>query len=172
MLKVCSYLVPFSLRLQLYFAFAYPYIMYGCECWGAAGIMRINCVTVLQKRILRLIFNLLPRSHCAPYASFARVLYVSDVRKLLLLKLAFNVFHYNSVPASICNRFSKPVHSHFTRAVSYNFSTLDSNVNVYHDNPVLSCIRLWNNLDIRVRSLGSLYLFKYKVMQDMFSAYT
>jgi hypothetical protein len=172
MLKVCSHLMPFSLRRQLYFAFAYPYIMYGCEYWGAAGVMLINRVTVLQKRILRLIFNLFPRSHCAPYASFARVLYVADAYKLMLLKLAFNIFHNNSVPAVICNCFKKPVHSHFTRAVSYNFFALNSNVKVYHDSPVLSCIRLWNNLDISIKSLSSLSLFKYNVMQFMFNGYT
>lgn len=50
--------------------------------------------------------------------SFARVLYVYDMYKLLLFKLALNIVHNNTETSETCKLFNKPV---LTPAVSNNF---------------------------------------------------
>ena len=50
MLKVCSHLIPLNCRIQIYFAFAYPFVMYGVECWGSTYSKYITPIIILQKK--------------------------------------------------------------------------------------------------------------------------
>ena len=52
-LRLCADYVPINVRIQIRFAFAQPYIMYGIECRGNATVTNLNKVFVLQKRLIR-----------------------------------------------------------------------------------------------------------------------
>ena len=52
MLRSCTDYVPINVQIQIYFAFAQPYIMYGIECWSNATVSNLNKVLVLQKRLI------------------------------------------------------------------------------------------------------------------------
>ena len=171
MLKACGHLLPIKTRIQIYFAFAYPYITYGVECWGVACMNRISPIIMKQTKLVRLIFGLSMRSHCAPFASLARILYVPDVTRLLLLKLSYKVFHSLSLPYTINGLFTRAKHAYHTRSVNYNFFELHSRLNVYHNSPVLCCIRLWNSLSISDKTAVSLKIFKTNIINNMFSTY-
>jgi hypothetical protein len=144
MLGACCHLLPLNIRIQIYFAFGYPYLTYGIECWGTACKNRINPVIVKQKIIIRYIFGLSIHSHCAPYAALARILYVPDVTNLILLKLAHKVYHGFSVHSNIFKFFKRSEHVHNTHCKPYNFLELQSRLKISHDSPILHCIRLQN----------------------------
>ena len=76
MLKVCSHLILLNCRIQIYFAFAYPFVMYGVECWDSTYSKYIMPIVILQKKIIRLIYGLSWYSHCAPYASLSGILFL------------------------------------------------------------------------------------------------
>ena len=65
MLKVCSLLIPLNCRIQIYFAFAYPFVMYGVECWGSTYSKYIMPIVILQKKTIRLIYGLLVFTLCS-----------------------------------------------------------------------------------------------------------
>jgi hypothetical protein len=171
MLRACCHLLPLNIRIQIYFAFGYPYLTYGIECWGTACKNRINPVIVKQKIIIRCIFGLSIHSHCAPYAALARILYVPDVTNLILLKLAHKVYHGFSVPSNILKLFKRSEHVHNTRCKPYNFFELQSRLKIYHDSPILHCIRLWNNLPVHLKMIMSVATFKHFVICNVLSMY-
>jgi hypothetical protein len=171
MLRACCHLLPLNIRIQIYFAFGYPYLTYGIECWGTACKNRINPVIVKQKLIIRCIFGLSIHSHCAPYAAFAGILYVPDVTNLILLKLAHKAYHGFSVPSNILKLFKRSEHVHNTRCKLYNFFELQSRLKIYHDSPILHCIRLWNNLPVHLKMIFSVATFKHLVTCNVLSMY-
>jgi hypothetical protein len=171
MLKTCSHLLPFNIRRQIYFAFAYPYVMYGVECWGSACKKYLMPIVTLQKRLIRLIFGLSLHTHCAPYASLAHILFLPDVLSMLLYKLAYKVFHNINVPHALCSLFNRIEHVHSTRVACHNFFAPCSRLKVRHDSPVLMCIRLWNNLSNDVKLSSSLCIFMSNIMRILFDTY-
>lgn len=127
--------------------------MYDYECWGTVCKMRIDSVAGFAKRTLRLIPNLFPRLHCASYT---------------LLKFVINIFHDDSVSTAVCNLFSRPLHSHFTCAVSYNLFTLHPSVYI----SLQICVIMYSFVELSAKSLESLTFFTPYVMQGMFNGYT
>ena len=51
-LKICK-----QTFMSLYYTFVYPYLMYCNTTWGSAAKVYLNKITVMQKRILRIMFN-------------------------------------------------------------------------------------------------------------------
>ncbi len=172
MLKACAYLLPLYIRIKIYFAYAYPYLIYASECWGGTHATLVSSIVVLQKRIIRLLFGLFYRSHCAPFAALAGILYFPDLVKLLLLKLAYQKFHNLGLPDTVHNMFCKSDHRFSTRNRNLNFFVTQSRLKIRHDGPILSCIRAWNSLSSETKLMHSLNAFKHCVLQKMFSHYT
>lgn len=52
-----------SALLNLYYSLLYPYFTYGIEVWGSTFQAHINCLTKLQKKIVRIITNSNWRAH-------------------------------------------------------------------------------------------------------------
>ena len=118
-----------------------------------------------------MIFGLSSRSHCAPYASLAHILFLPDVINLVLSILGYKVFHNFRVPHSVYCLFHRVEHKYLTRAVNFNFFVPQSRLNTFHNGPVLSCIRVWNELSTLVKNSMSLYAFKSIITSNSFCAY-
>lgn len=160
MLKMCQSFLPYRILRNMYFAFAFPYIMYGVECWGSACKKYIDRIVIYQKKIIRLLFHLSPRTHCAPYARLAGIMFVSDVEFFMLCVLAFKAFNNMKLPVSISKLFCRPLHIYSTRASDNNFFVISSHLNIRLNSPVLKSVRIWNSLvyDIKL----SRYLSGFK----------
>ena len=50
MSNACVHLLPLKLGIQIYYAYGYPYIMYGAESWG--NTFDIHTSIVLHKKKL------------------------------------------------------------------------------------------------------------------------
>jgi hypothetical protein len=167
MLRACCHLLPLNIRIQIYFASGYLYLTYGIECWGTACKNRINPVIVKQKIIIRFIYTLPLCTICCS----SRILYVPDVTNLILLKLAHKVYHGFSVASNIFKFFKRSEHVHNTCCKPYNFLELQSRLKIYHDSPILHCIRLWNNLPVHLKMIMSVATFKHFVICNVLSMY-
>ena len=73
-------------------------------------------------------------------------MFLPDVYSLLLYKLAYKVFHNLGVPNSLQLFRNRIQHSYCTRVASHNIFVPGSRLKIYHDNPILTSICLWNNL--------------------------
>ena len=128
MIKACVNLLPHCVCIKMYFAFAYPYLVYASECWGGTYTTLVSKILICQKKNIRLIFGLSSHSHCAPFALLAGILYFPDLVKLLLLKLAYKVFHNLCLPNTVRNMFRKIEHNFCTRNRDFNLFVMQSHV--------------------------------------------
>ena len=97
MLKTCSYLLPLYVRVQIYYAFAYRFVMYGFGCWDNACLKYTSPIVILQKQLIRLILDLTRYSHCTPYAKHVGLMFLLDVYSFLLYKPAYTKYFIISV---------------------------------------------------------------------------
>ena len=171
MLRACADCVPLHVRLQMYFAFAQSYLLYGVECWGKTSVENLNKILVLQKRLIRYMYSLSPLTHCAPYAASANITFIDDLYYYQLCVLAYKVFNNLPMPSCICHVFSRPHYSHNTRTVSLNFVTLNSKLNIRRYSPLVNCIFVWNSLSNDHRTLTRLHLFKAQLKLTLFCKY-
>ena len=95
-------------------------------------------------------------------------MFLPDVYLFLLYKLAYKVFHNLGVPNSLQLFFNR---IHCTRVASHNFFVPGSRLKIYHDNPILTSIRLCNNLSNVIKLSPSFNVFKYSIIQLLFTDY-
>ena len=94
-------------------------MIYGCLVWSLTTMKNINCITILQKKCLRII-NFAPfNSHTNPLFISDKIIKFTDVIKIEQLKLVFQ-FTQNMLPTDILNLFklNSEVNIHGTRNVS------------------------------------------------------
>ena len=78
--------------LDLYYSFAYPYLIYCIELWGHASDRLLHPLFLVQKKIVRIITVSASLAHTAPI-----------FQKLRLLPLCKNVLQRTSVFIICCN---------------------------------------------------------------------
>ncbi len=171
MLRVCVCSLPFYVRLQMYYAFAQSYLVYGIECWGNASKELLNRILVLQKRVIRYIYCLSPLTHCAPYAAYANILFINELHVYQLCILAYKVYHSLPIPEIIACLFKKPNYVYDTRNVDLNFSVYSSKLNIRRFSPIIDSAFKWNSLAREIRTNKPLHVFKQKLKLDLLTKY-
>lgn len=141
-----------STLLQIYYALAYSHIAYNILCWGKAT--EANRIFILQKRILRLIFNVKPRNTC-------KLLFKNY--KLLTF---INIFIYKCCCFVFQNRNLFPKNN-----FNHNYSTRQCNDYVinnhstekYKKSPSYSCVTIFNRLPTTVTTCNAYVKFKHRL---------
>ena len=113
-LKARKYLLKESL-ISLYYSFIYPYMIYCNHVWGLACKTHLDYLIKLQKRVIRIIAGVHPRTHTEPLFRKLNLLKCEDINKYLIGRLMFRI-HNNEMP--IFHNFftrNRDVHSHDTR---------------------------------------------------------
>ena len=59
--------VPFCTLRSIYQSLILPYLTYGLTAWGQAANAHLNKLLLLQKRAIRLMYFLNPRTHAIPF---------------------------------------------------------------------------------------------------------
>ena len=148
--------------LSVYYAIFYSHMTYGCLVWSLSTIKNMDCISILQKKCLR-ILNFAPlNSHTNSLFLFDNVIKFTDVIKIEQLKLVFQ-FKHKMLPLDILNLFelNSDVSCHFTRNVSNEglfipriYTTSFGNKSLRFSAPLL-----WNNY-IKGNSEFKLVTFK------------
>lgn len=159
--RVCSF-VPLNILINLYYALCYPYLIYGVLVWGDTAAVHLNPLSVIQKKILRII----TLSHyCAPSMPLFKktnILNLADVFKLQL-----GVYMYKMKASG---RMSYPQHSYATR---YCDNAVSSFQRLTHCQKSLSYNgpKLWNSLPISLRDCNSINVFKREYRKYLLGQY-
>ena len=66
--------------LNLYNALIFPYISYGIQVWGTAAALHLHRLHVLQKKIIRIVCGVHPRTHTDPLFKLLGILNIDKTR--------------------------------------------------------------------------------------------
>ena len=77
--------------LGLYYSFIYPYFIYCNQVWGTTYKTYIEPLTVLQKKIIRIIAGVKPRTSTGPLFDRLKCLTCTNINKYLIGRLMFKI---------------------------------------------------------------------------------
>ena len=103
--------------LMLYHAYIYPYMTYCIEVWGCASQTQLNCLFLLQKKIIRIMNFPHYLAHTNPLFLSMEVL---PLRKIFFYEVGFIMYKYslNLLPECIAHLYLRndSIHEHNTRS--------------------------------------------------------
>ena len=115
MYKARQYLNKSSL-VNLYYSYVYPYLTYCIEVWGCAYPTHLQCLFLLQKKIIRIITFSHYLAHTEPLFMSLEIL---PLEKIFYHRcgLMMYKYHNNLLPCSISQLYAKndSIHNHNTR---------------------------------------------------------
>ena len=76
-----------------YYSFIYPYMIYCNKVWGSAYITNIEPLFILQKRAVRIILGVHPRSPSEPLFTTLKFLNCENIFKYLIGRLMYRIYH-------------------------------------------------------------------------------
>ena len=78
-IKKASRLLSMASLTMLYNSLCLPYMLYCCEIWGRASAYLLNKITLLQKKMIRLVHKAFYREHTKPLFKVSNILMFSDL---------------------------------------------------------------------------------------------
>lgn len=136
--------------LNVYYALAYSHLSYNIIAWGAAP--NINRVFILQKRLIRVMFDVAPRDSCRPYFKKYKILTIHSIYILNAIKFVkknLNTFEKNS-----------DTHLYNTRQ-GHLLRISNHNTTLYKKSPHHAGIKLYNNLPLEIKNINTIKKFNH-----------
>ena len=187
------YYVNRKLLMNLYYSLIYPHLLYAIQVWGSSFKININKLTVLQKKVVRLItfqdkfYDYRgPRAHTAPLFKELNILKFEDVFVLRTVQFIHDCLNGNA-PTLFNSWFklTKDVHKHTTRSItqtddSNSESIVNNNIFIpfvsttyYGLNSIkVSGVKLWNKTPYKsIRIIVSHSLYETKMKKFLLSTY-
>ena len=105
--------------LTLYYALVYPHISYCNQIWGNISANAMHKLITLQKRAIRIICGVHPRTHTAPLFKESRILNLEQINKFLVGQMMYK-FQRGEIPRVFDNffTFNRDIHQHYTRIMN------------------------------------------------------
>ena len=102
--------------LSLYYAFIYPHLSYCNQIWGNIPITTLNKLVVLQKRAVRIICGVHPRTHTGPLFEELKILNMQKMNRYLVGQMMYR-YHRGELPDVFSSFFTynRSVHRYGTR---------------------------------------------------------
>jgi hypothetical protein len=166
--RIRHFLPRYSL-VNLYYSLIYPYLSYCNLIWASTYRTRLTCLTLLQKRALRVVCNAPPRAHSKHLYLSLGILPFESINKLQIGLFMYKV-HMHLVPESFDSWFytNSKVHDHHTRASKkYHQHSMRTNIrkhSIRYHGPVL-----WNALPNELTCLPTPYQFKNRLKAHLMS---
>lgn len=105
LIRRAQYILDSCHLLLLYNAFILPFLTYCLQVWGSTYPSKLSRLTILQKKIIRIIDSADHRAHTSPIFKKYKVLKVSDLVKYVHICLLHN-FLTNRLPPIVASRFT------------------------------------------------------------------
>ena len=84
--------------LNLYNTLILPFISYCIHVWGAAAEIHLNKIHILQKKIIRIISGVRPRTHTKPFFDEFKVLTVHQLYNYYVGVFMYKLYHKHLPP--------------------------------------------------------------------------
>ena len=154
---------------MLYCSLFLPYINYCSEIWGNTYATNVECITVLQKRVVRLICGARRLDHTNPLFKQLGILKFVDLVKFKTSIIMFKAYH-NVLPDSLQKMFNLRVQIYDTRQ-KCTFSVHRANTNVKSMCISIYGVKLWNSLHTDLTNCRSVHVFKKMYKMHIISLY-
>ena len=163
--------LPSKSLLMLYSSLILPYLNYGLLAWGSTYHSFADKLLLLQKKVLRIIFNCSPFSHTDPLFFENKLL---KIRDLYLLQLGQFMYNYNKglLPSAFSEMFVKnnTFHNYPTRHSGELhlplLRTISAQNTFFYEGP-----KFWNSLSNAIKVSPSLNSFKNKLKLFLIQSY-
>ena len=157
--------------IQLYFSFAYPYLIYANIIWGSSPASTLWPLFKIQKIIIRIIGNIRPRHSTQSEFKNLKILRLPDI-----FEYSVSIFMYKYVnkllPDSFENYFNynRDIHSHNTISQNNirqpNIKTKIAESFVKNMGP-----KFWNKLDCNFKNITTIKSFKKHLLTSIIAKY-
>ena len=138
-----------STLLSLYYSFIYPYLIYCIHVWGSAYETHLRKLKILQKKVIRIISGVPPRSHTDPLFSDLKILKFNNLYRyyvaLFMYKLTLGKLP-NIFPMFVLNSH---VHEHGTRQ-AHHYHLPPCRTNLIKMSLSFQGPQIWNELVLNI----------------------
>jgi len=151
-----------STLILLYNTFIQPYLIYCLEVWGSTNDSFLLPLLRIQKRAIRIIASVSPRTPSQPFFSNFNIL---KLNRLYQYMLAIFMFKYNRnlLPPSFCNLFTanEEIHNYYTRYRSSLRVPISCSVSQKRTVKYMG-VTMWNNLCNNSPIVTNCSIFSFK----------
>ena len=155
-----SKLITTAGMYTLYCSLVQPHISYGNELWGNTYASNVNCLCIIQRKVVRFICNAdrLPHTN-----ELFKELYILKFPAFVPYKTAilmFPLFH-GTLPINLQNRFTRYYTTRSTRRIN-TFVMVQARTNIKAMCLSVYGVKLWNYLSTNLRDCNSVIIFLKK----------
>ena len=155
--------VPLGSLIGLYYNLAYPYILYGNLVWGGTFDVHVRPLTIMQKKLIRVLTNSEFLAHTEPLFKRLNILKVPDVHKMLVAQYVYKQGRGGSVRVDGAHNYG--TRSQFDERPTFQRLSLTQH-SIHYSGPIV-----WNALPVDVRSSKTLNVFRKQLRQYMLNEY-
>jgi hypothetical protein len=145
--------------VAIYKGLIQPHLIYGIEIWGITSRIHYINLSILQKKLIRIICHLQFHEHTQPWFEYLEIL---SLDKLIAFHVGVTLYKIikNGMPGINCN-FACPTHKYNTRFSSHGLFSIPINkLKIGQLCFESRAVSIWNMIPIEIRS--AITLIKYK----------
>ena len=166
-----KYILPRKHLLVLYNTLIHPYLLYCNVIWGNATQSAMHRLTILQKRILRIVCKAGFQDPSSKLFKQLNILKLDDVFTLQAAIFMFKAKN-NMLPPSCSHHVSlQHSESRYNLRKRFDFFRLPYRTNIYERYIAISGPAVWESLPVNVRSTDSISLFIKNVTTFLMNNY-
>ena len=144
------------------------HLSYCCEMWGNTYTTNIHGITILEKRVIRLVCEVKRLEHTSILFQQLGVLKCLDLFKVKTAIIMFTAF-YNELP--IYKKKVKPYVSEYGTRYNYSFCVTRFRTNAKSMCISIYGVRLWNSLNENISTCRNIQAFKKYYKLDIITTY-
>lgn len=165
------YLLPTSAVKSLYYTLIYPYLHYGNTIWGCTYETNLERLSILQKRVVRLISNSPYNAHTNPLFKAFSILKLKDITTLNVASFMY-LYTKCQLPETFKHVFklNSEIHQHNTRQ-SQNYHTVSRKTKLSQFSISSMGPLIWNTYKKFLDNCKTIYKFKKIMKEELISKY-
>ena len=146
--------------MTLYYSLVYPFLTYCNVAWSSTYCSNLNCIYLLQKRLVRLITKAHYLANTVPLFSQLKVLDLFSINSFSVATFMYS-YHHNLLPNIFHDLFlsSNQVHQYETRLASQ-YRPHFCRTNIKQFSILYRGPKIWNSLPVSLISSPSIFVFK------------
>ena len=155
--------------LNLYNTMVLPFISYSIHVWGKAANTHLNKIHILQKKIIRIIKGVHPRTHSQTFFAQLKVMTIYQLYEYYVGVFMYKLYHKNLPPLFNMFERTSDIHSHSTR--QYNSFYINYVPTLRSQRTVkISGAKLWNKIIGKIDINCKVGTFKTNIKKILLSS--
>ena len=165
-LTMSSNILDYRLKMNIYHSLIHSHLNYCAPIWiPNITKKQTKMLQTLQKRAIRIIFNLKYNSHTSKYFQISKITKVENIYEKESLLLAYK-YKENKLPNAIMNLFKSSIHEPTMLTRSLNNCILRPNRGLKPGFIMYDILNFWNRSSSSLREEPTYTMFKRKINEN------